>query len=859
MQLYATHNRAGEITFRHISGFTYEIKVTIFANAESPAIARKYIDMDWGDNTGVDTILVGSEVKVSPNVLKRVWVANHTYPGPGDFTVSITDPNRNAGVDNMINSDQVPFYLKTLLRIFPISGLVNDSPVLLNDPIDDACLGQTFIHNVGAVDPDGDELRYSISKSFGLLGTVAPGYTFPPTTNSLYVDSISGDLVWQNPSQTGTYNIAILVSEYRNGVLMGQVLRDIQIVVSSVCDNNPPIITAKDKVCIVGGSVLDYPIRATDLNGLDMVTISVTGDLLTPFIPNQASVSIDPAANTTNARLVWNSNCDNIRDLEYKLSIKATDNGLDRGTINLATFRDVSISVIGPKVNSVSAQAELKNIRLNWDNYNCQNASGFKIYRRINASGFIPDTCTIGVPSSTGYELIEEIDDVSVTTFLDDNNGDGLIPGVNYCYIMTAYFDDGGESLASFETCASVAMYIPLMTKIDVINTDKNTGSIDLAWNPPDTLDSVTFPPPYKYVISQSIKKSSWVLIDSTLGINDTTFQLNNLNTVSNTYEFRVDLKSYGSNISSVGVSPKSTSIFLTSQPSDNKVKLSWNNNTTWTNDSFAIYKSSSLNSPFNVIDFVSQSSFQDSALANGIEACYYVESYGSYNIPSIDFELLNKSQIVCSTPRDTTLPCSPSFIAEGNCDNNTLNLSWNNPNLRCIEEADVIGYNIYRSNTLNGEYNLLDSIRDPNTISYTVSLNSIAGCYMVRSVDSVGNLSPAVEAKCVEYCPYYELPNIFTPNGDNFNDLFVPIKNPEFRYVDSIDLNIFNRWGDKVFHTKVPGIFWNGTHMENNEPLSDGVYYYICTVFEQTLEGSKPRELKGTITILDSKESTEK
>lgn len=855
--VFATHNRAGEITYRHVSGLTYEITVTIFANSESPAIARKEIEINWGDAFDPDSIFVRSEVNVAPRVLKRTWVATHTYPGPGDYTISITDPNRNAGVDNMLNSEAVPFYLKTLLRIFPIGGIFNNSPVLLNDPIDDACLGQTFVHNVGAVDSDGDSLAYSISESFGLQGTVAPGYTFPPTSSQLFVDPISGDLVWRNPSQTGTYNIAIQVSEYRNGVLVGQVLRDIQIVVSSVCNNNPPIINVNDQICMIGGTTLDLPISATDVNVQDAVTLTVTGDILTSFIPNQASVSIGPSANTTSARLIWNSICDNIRELDYALSIKATDNGLARGSINLASFKDVKIKVIGPRVSGFLAQDESRNIRLNWNTYGCNNATGFKIYRRINASGFIPDSCIVGVPQSTGYSLIEEIDDINTTTFLDDNEGNGLIPGVNYCYIITAYFNDGSESYASFETCAAVKMFVPLMTKIDVDSTASRTGKIKLGWLPPDSLDRTAFPGPYSYHIYQNIDNGSKLLIDSTSSLDDTTYIVNNINTRSNFFGYEVELLSYGNGEATVGRSPQSSSIFLSTLPSDNKVDLFWTDNTTWTNDSFAIYKQATPGAPFQKIATVKNNTYRDSALANNREFCYYVESYGGYNIPSINHTLINRSQINCATPRDTTIPCDPDFTVNGNCDNNLLSLNWDNPNLKCNDDLDVVGYNIYRSNTLNGEYELLDSIKDANILSYSVTLNSIAGCYLVTSVDSVGNRSIGSNRACVEYCPIYELPNVFTPNGDNKNDLFIPVKNPEYRYVDSIDLNVYNRWGENVFSTKNPDILWNGTHKVSGEKVSDGVYFYVCTVFEQSLSGSKPRTIKGTITILDSKEST--
>ena len=67
---------------------------------------------------------------------------------------------------------------------------------------------------------------------------------------------------------------------------------------------------------------------------------------------------------------------------------------------------------------------------------------GYYIYRRDGASGFIPGYCQTGVPAYTGYRLIAENEGLSNVAFIDDNNGNGLIQGINYCYMVTAFFQD---------------------------------------------------------------------------------------------------------------------------------------------------------------------------------------------------------------------------------------------------------------------------------------------------------------------------------------------------------------------------------------------------------------------------------
>ncbi|MBK7181821.1 MAG: gliding motility-associated C-terminal domain-containing protein [Bacteroidetes bacterium] len=120
--------------------------------------------------------------------------------------------------------------------------------------------------------------------------------------------------------------------------------------------------------------------------------------------------------------------------------------------------------------------------------------------------------------------------------------------------------------------------------------------------------------------------------------------------------------------------------------------------------------------------------------------------------------------------------------------------------------------------------------------------------CYVVTAVDSFANESVIVTKICVDNCPIYELPNVFTPNGDNINDLFIPLP---YKFVKDIDIKIYDRWGLLMFETTDPGIFWNGTSKDTKLPCSDGVYYYVCTVNEIRLEGIVPRTLKGFIQLI--------
>ena len=50
--LFATHNRAGEITYRHLGGFTYEVTITTYTKIGSGVAAdRDELEIMWGDGT----------------------------------------------------------------------------------------------------------------------------------------------------------------------------------------------------------------------------------------------------------------------------------------------------------------------------------------------------------------------------------------------------------------------------------------------------------------------------------------------------------------------------------------------------------------------------------------------------------------------------------------------------------------------------------------------------------------------------------------------------------------------------------------------------------------------------------------
>ena len=71
---------------------------------------------------------------------------------------------------------------------------------------------------------------------------------------------------------------------------------------------------------------------------------------------------------------------------------------------------------------------------------------------------------------------------------------------------------------------------------------------------------------------------------------------------------------------------------------------------------------------------------------------------------------------------------------------------------------------------------------------------------------------------------PFLYAPNSFTPDGNNLNDLWIPIFSSP-GYVKRYNLDIYNRWGQRIFETTNINQGWNGTFQGNI--VQNGTYIW--------------------------------
>jgi gliding motility-associated-like protein len=890
-QASATHIRGGDLTARRLpgAGLTYEFTLTIYRDITGVP-ADEEVDFDFGDNQTARVRLTSTQ-DVGNQTQRLLYVTTYTFAGPGEFRVGVGIRNRNPNVLNIPNSVNTPFYIESIFLISPFLGL-NSSPILTYPILDFGASRQIFIHNPGAFDPEGDSLSYELTickrdRNRPIEGYIFPQEVPPAATNragtapaTLVLDPLTGDLIWDAPLQPGQYNVAFFVNEWRNGIKISSINRDIQIIIREN-PNRPPELMIPMDTCVIAGVNLQRNVIATDPDR-DFISLQAFGELFQNRAPGNRATFDTLLSQSTAGRRVgvfrWQTVCSDIRTEPYNVIFRAEDRPTP--SINrLVVLRTWRIKVIGPPPTQFVAVANNINrsISLSWANYLCPNATRMLVFRKQGTSGWSPGICETGIPASAGYQQIGDIP-IGQTNFVDNNNGMGLRRGVTYCYRIYAVFPDpkGGESIASIEVCSTLQTNAPLITNVSVERTNTTQGEIFVRWVKPIAIDIMRFPRPHTYRVTRAESFSGTTNIRQlprNFAENDTFFTDTGLNTEGRVYNYRVTFFANGVIVDSSEVA---SSVRLTAFPASRAIRLQWSAVVPWNNISsryrrHLIHRERINNrGTFDLIDSVEVSTngfnyvdlgrFQNQPLQDGVAYCYFVTTRGSYENPNISEPLLNKSQLICAITRDTVPPCPPqATIIPLDCgsfnprDPSTCSSTYSNRiSWRAGRQAGcdtfISGYRIYFKPTEEDSLRVLATVKD--TFYVHQNLTSLAGCYAIAALDTAGNEGRQSTVVCNDNCPFYELPNVITPNADSRNDRFRPMTCP--RFVEKVVFKVYNRWGGLIYERDDDiNLNWAGISQDGN-PLPAGLYYYEADVtFIRLRREDNMTRIKGWIQLL--------
>ncbi len=315
----ATHLMGGDLTYACLGGNTYQFTLTLYRDcrgidlsttnqrivmfSNSCGIQETNIDLTFQSFQEITPICPAQQGNSAcnggpvPGVEEYVFTATVTLPQQcNDWTFYYVRCCRNGAITNLQNPNDQRIYIEATLNNLDVS--CNSSPVFTNKPVPFLCSGSPFLYNNGAIDPDGDSLAFMLipprnkdagnpANDINFTSNYSP--TYPLTTapaNAFNFDQLSGQMDF-TPNGLQQAVVTVLVKEYRNGVLIGTVLRDIQLVVLN-CANQLPILDPPSNVAgatlngntfsVCAGNTLSFNLGGSDPDVANLLTF--TSDIL---------------------------------------------------------------------------------------------------------------------------------------------------------------------------------------------------------------------------------------------------------------------------------------------------------------------------------------------------------------------------------------------------------------------------------------------------------------------------------------------------------------------------------------------------------------------------------------------------
>ena len=306
----ATHLAGSDISYTCLGGNTYRVELTFYRDcAGSPAPLGVGIEFrsascnQYFTDTLLRVVGTGGEITY-PCATQVTSCEDSTSSIPGiqqfkytgivtlplqcaDWVISWSYCCRNCDITTMVqqspcvSGSNPGMYIEATLD--NLNFACNSSPRFTNIPVSFVCLGQSFTFNHGVTDPDGDSLVYSLVNPMRNSTDSIPfvsGYSASnPITSvpALGINVNTGDIT-MTPTMIEVGVLSVLVKEYRNGVLVGSVVRDMEIYVRP-CTNNLPTEsgingTNRRDTTICPGTQICFNIMSNDVDSGQIVTMT---------------------------------------------------------------------------------------------------------------------------------------------------------------------------------------------------------------------------------------------------------------------------------------------------------------------------------------------------------------------------------------------------------------------------------------------------------------------------------------------------------------------------------------------------------------------------------------------------------
>jgi len=349
---YATHLMGGQIVATNIGGYDYQIELTAYRDTVGVPMALVAVfNVFEQDTTGGWISLFTSSVNydttsggLMPSVTTVYGVEVYTFidtitmPGDGYYAISWDECCRNGAIINMSNPLSESMKLSTFLTVDSLNP--NSSASYTTPPVAYLPAHTLWQYNPLPFDPDGDSLAWGLATPEGQTNPVS-GYeylsdsTYSDSAAVFSLDPVTGSLTW-SAKMVGHFVASFVVEEFRNGVSIGSMRRDMQFIVIPDTSNAMPQISNMQSVptnsggypyvVLSPGQNYQLQLLASDANVNDVVSMLGFGE---PFdlTTSPATINVVPTGigNEIQGTFSWTPDVSAVRTAPYITVFRVSD------------------------------------------------------------------------------------------------------------------------------------------------------------------------------------------------------------------------------------------------------------------------------------------------------------------------------------------------------------------------------------------------------------------------------------------------------------------------------------------------------------------------------------------------------
>lgn len=924
IESYATHAQSADITYNCVGGNVYEITVSFYrdcAGVGAPgSVTVNSSSITCGQNfnttlnpipgTGQDVTPICGTMTTEctgggyPGVQEWQYRGNITLPmACTDWVFSFTLCCRNNAITTIVAPGTENIYVEANLD--NLNYPCNSSPQFTNPPIPFMCVGQTFCFNHGASDPDGDSLAYTlVPPATGPITTVTyvPGYsaTAPiASSTGVTLDPITGDIC-MTPTILEVSVMAVLVEEYRAGVLVGSVVRDIQVKTVN-CSNNLPTLNGIDNTgqyaaTACAGSTLTFDIPSFDPDAGQIITMTWNNG-----IPG-GTFTVD-ANNPPTATFSWTPTAADISTVPQCFTVTVSDDNCPLNGTQTYAFcvtvqgLDVTLSSTPANCNASNGSATATVVSGTGPYTYSWSAGSTMSFQNGLSPGMYSVTVTdaLGCAYTDSVEVFQNgapgnltVTGTDISCFgandgwaeADANggtppyayawsNGDttaitsGLAPGWYYVTSTTADGCTKNDSVLISEP--------PALT-LSVSGTDTicpgapttlsafgggGTGALTYLWNGIPSGDSLTVNPTSDtwYTVTVQDANGCTGPIDSVFilinDINNASLSANEAGaicegdnaTIWATMTGGIGTYTYNWNCGCIGLGPHTVAPTVSTYY------------TVTATDECANSLSDSVLVLVHPLPDISLPPLNGSdcgevrlSVTNGSPGpsgttYYWDMGNGQYSTSDTATTTYYTSGVYTI---DVIVTSPYGCVNTGTTTANISILPQAEANFFCDPQVSIFDPTVEFVNTSNNATIFEWDMGDGTLLSteHVTHTYTATGYYLVTMIANNTYNCPDTITEYVEVQPEFTLyvPNAFTPDGDGVNEIFLAMGEE----VQDFEMLIFNRWGELIFTSDHISNGWDGTY--HGQPVESEVYVYKLKV-KDTL--GDWHDLAGHVTLV--------